>query len=81
MFKLANIAVSKNLIIFKIFLEKILKFLLCHQNFSLRVTFLLMLLLNHCFIEKQDSKKDFIWPISLGSFEIVFILLAKIIAI
>ena len=36
-----------------------------------------MLLLNYCSIEKQDKKKDLIWLIGFGSFEIIFILLAE----
>ena len=38
-----------------------------------------MLLLNHRFAEKQDSKKDLIKPIGLNGFKIVFIQLIEII--
>ena len=40
-----------------------------------------MLLLNYYITKKQGCKNDFIWPIGLSNFEIVFILLAEIIAI
>ena len=60
MFKLAKNAISKNPIVFKVFLKKILEFLLRHQIFGLKITLLLILLLNHCFIEKQSGKKNLI---------------------
>lgn len=43
--------------------------------------FMQLPLLNHQFAEKQDSKIDLIWFISLTNFEIVFILLAKSIVV
>ena len=42
---------------------------------------LLMLLLNYYCAKKQRGKKDLIWPISLDNFKMIFILLAKIIAV
>ena len=78
---MAKDTVSKNLIISKVFSKKILKLLLRHWIFSLEVTFLLMLLLNHYSKEKQGSKRDLIYPIGLFSFKIVFLLLAKTIII
>ena len=81
MFKLTKNAISKSLIIFKVFLKKILEFLLCHLIFDLKAMLLLMPLLNYGFIKKQSSKKDLIWPIGPNGFEIIFTLLAKTIQI
>ena len=80
-FELAKNAISKSLIIFKVFLEKLLEIFLCHRIVGFDATFLLMPLLNHCLVEKQDGKKNSIWLIGLGSFEMILILLAKTIAI
>ena len=81
MLKLAKNAVNKSLIVFKVFLKKILKLFLCHRIIDLKTTLFLMLLLNYYFIEKRGGKKNLIWPVSSGGFEIVFILLAEIIAV
>ena len=59
-FELAKDVVSKNSIVFKVFLEEIFKLLLSHQILGFKTMFLLMSLLNHCFIEKQGGKKDLI---------------------
>ena len=56
--ELAEDAVSKSLIIFKICLEKILKFLLRYWILGLETMFLLVLLLDHCLKEKQSGKKN-----------------------
>ena len=80
-FKLAKNIISKNPIVFKLFLEKVFIFFLCHWILGLEATLLLILLLNHQFAKKQVGKKDFIWPISSNNFIIIFILLAKTIAI
>ena len=73
-FKLAKKIINKNPIIFKVLLEKIFEFLIYYRIFDLRVTFLLISLLNHCFIEKKSSKKDLIWPIDPCNFEMVLII-------
>ena len=62
-------------------LNWILEFFPCHQIFGLGAMLLLMPSLNHCPTEKRGNKRDLIWPISPGDFKIVFILLAKPIAI
>ena len=80
-FELAKNAVSKNPIISKACLEKILEFPLRYWILGLKAIFLLVPLLDHCFIEKQGNKENLIWPIDPSGFEIVFTLLAKIIAI
>ena len=59
-FELAKNAISKNQIIFKVYLEIILKFFLHYQIFGLRATLLLVPLLNYCPVKKRDSKKDLI---------------------
>ena len=81
MFKLAKNAVSKSPIVFKVFLEKILEFFLCHQIFDVKTTLLLMLLLNYCSVKKQSNKKDCIWSIGSSGFKIIFILLVETIAV
>ena len=78
MSKLIKDSISKSLIVFKVFLEKILEFFLRYQIFGFKATFLLMLLLYYCFPKKKNKKKDLIWPISLSGFKIVFTLWAKI---
>ena len=75
--ELAKDVISKNLIVSEVFLKKVLEFLLRHQISNLQAMFLLMPLLNYCFIEKQSGKKDLIWLISSSGFEIVHILLKK----
>ena len=62
-------------------LEKILKFFLRYRILGLGAMFLLVPLLDYCRAEKRDSKKDSIWLIGPGGFEIVFTLLAETIAI
>ena len=79
--KLAKDAISKSSIIFIVFLKKILKFFPYHQIFVLKITFLLISLLNYYSTKKQDSKRNLIWLVGLNGFEIVFILLSEIIAI
>ena len=81
MFKLTKDAISKNSIIFKVFLKKFFEFLLCHQIFGLKATFLLVLLLNYYLAEKQNNKKNPIEPIRPNDFETVLILLVQMIAI
>ena len=56
--KLAKDAVSKSLIIFKVCLEKILKFFLRHQILDLRAILLLVSLLYFWPAKKQSDKKD-----------------------
>ena len=79
-FKLAEDAISKNQIIFKVFLEKILEFRLRYWIFSYKATFLLMPLLNYCPMKKRGGKRDLIWPINLCNFKKILILLAETIA-
>ena len=79
-FELAKNAINQSSIIFKILL-KVFKLFLYYQIFDFRAMFILMLLLNYHFIEKQNGKKILIRSISLSSFEIIFILLAKTIII
>ena len=81
MFGLIKNAIIKSLIIFKIFLKKVIELFLCHQMLSFKAIFILLLLPNHCFIKKQSCKKNLIRPIGFGSFKIIFILLIKPIAI
>lgn len=81
MSELAINAVCKNLIVSKIFLQKILKLGLYYQVLDFRAIFILILLLNYYYTEKLDSKKDLVEFIGLSNLEIVFILLAKAIAV
>ena len=52
MFELAKDTISKKLIIFKVFLEKIIEFFLRHWILGLKTMLLLMLLLNYCSTDK-----------------------------
>ena len=81
MSKLAKNTVNKNSIVSNVFLNKILEFFLYYPIFYFRTIFLLISLLNYCSIGKKGRKKDLIWPISFGSFKIIFILLIKTIEI
>lgn len=72
--KFAINIVNKNLIIFKIFFNKVLKLSLHYEVFEFGAMFMLILLLNYCFTKKQDNKKDLVRSINLNSFKIVFIL-------
>ena len=80
-FELTKNAINKSLIIFKIFLKKVLEFSLHYQIVGFKATFILMLLLNHHFAKKQGRKKDLIRLISFNNFKIIFTLLKKLIAI
>ena len=79
--KLAKDAVSKNPIISKVCLEKILEFPPCYRILGLKAILLLVLLLDYYSAEKQGGKKNLIWPISSSGFKIIFIPLVEIIAI
>lgn len=76
-FKLATDAIGKSFIIFKVFLKKNLKLRPHHQVLDFKIIFMLMLLLDYCFTEKQSYKKNLVRPISFNNFESVFLLLAK----
>lgn len=77
---MAKNALSGSPIVAKIFLGKIFKLGSHYRLFGFRAMFLLILLLNNHFIEKQSSKKHLIWPIGTSGFEIVFTLLVKAVA-
>ena len=79
--ELAEDAVSKNPIIFKVCLEKIFEFLLGHRILGLETMLLLVPLLNYCLVEKQEGKKDLIWLIGPTGFEIILTLLVETIVI
>ena len=79
--ELAKNIFNKNLLVSKVLLKKIFEYLLYHSILNVKGMFLLMPSLNYFFTELQGNKRDLIWPIGLGNFEIVFILLAKLIAI
>ena len=77
--ELAEDTISKNPIISKVFLKKILKFLPRYQIFGLRAMFLLVLLLDYCSAKKRGGKPDPIWPIAPD--RMLLILLTKTIVI
>lgn len=79
--KFALDIISKNLIISKILLKKIFKSSLYHQGFGFVATFVLVLLLNRCFIEEQGSKKDIIRLINSNNFKIILTLLTKMVIV
>lgn len=80
-FKLTLNAIGKSLVVSKIFSMAILKLGLYHWIFSFEVKFVLIPLLDYCFVEKQGNKRDLIGFVGLSSFETVFTLLAKAVAI
>lgn len=73
--------INKSLIIAKVFLKKFFKFSFHYEFFDFKIIFMLILLLNNYFIEKQSGKKNTIKLISIGNLKIIFILLAKLITI
>lgn len=75
--ELTEDAISKSLIIIKIFLKKVFELSLCYQVFGFETIFILILLLNHCFAEKQSNKKGWVKLFSSSGFEMVFTLLAE----
>lgn len=79
--ELARYIFSKSLINSKFFSKQVFELSLQHCLLGFRAMFILMLVLNHHSAKKQGNKRDLVWLISLNSFEMVFILLAKAIAI
>lgn len=79
--KLAANAISKVLIVSKVFLKKFFELNLYYWVLNFKTMFMLMPLLNHQFAKKEDSKKDMIKLVDPNSFEIVFALVIKMIAI
>lgn len=73
--------VSKNLVVFNIFLEKFLKLYLYHCDFDFKVIFILILILYHCFTLKKNNKRYTIRFYSFSSLKIIFELLEKILVI
>ena len=58
--KLAENAITKSLIISKVFLKEVFKLFPRYRIFDFRAMFLLMPLLNHIFMKKQSGKKDLV---------------------
>ena len=81
MSELAVNAISKSLIISGIFLKEVLELRSCHLVLSLKATFILVPLLDHQSAEKQSGKRDSIESIGSSSFEVIFTLLTKLVAI
>lgn len=79
--ELARDDIGKAPVILKVFLKEIFKFGLYHWVFGFKATFILMLLLNHYSVEKWGSKKDLVCFVCSSSFEIVLVLLAKMIVL
>ena len=73
--------IGKSLVVSKILLKKILELNPHHRVLDFGVTFMLVLLLDYCFTEKQSGKKDLIGPVSLSGFKVIFILLTEPVAI
>lgn len=81
MFKLAKNTINKVSIVFKPFSKKNFELSLSYWVFSFEVIFILILVLNYHFIEKQSNKRDLVRPIGSSNFEIIFTSLGKPIAI
>lgn len=80
-FQLTANIVSKVPIVFKVFLKKLLELYLYYQVFGFKTMLILISPLYYYFIEKPSNKKDIIRLVSSSSFKIIFILLAKVVAI
>lgn len=80
-FKLAKNVINKNPIIFKVFPKKVFKLSPRYWVLSFGVIFILIPLLNHRFVKKLDGKKNLVRLVGSNNFEIVFTLLAKVLAI
>ena len=80
-FKLTLNIINKSLRIFKVFLEKNFKIELYNKNNILMVALILDLFEVNNTIEKWGGKKSIIYSYSAWYFEIIFILLVKIIAV
>ena len=68
-------------VVSKVFSKEILELRPRHRVLGFKATLMLMLLLDHCSAEKRSGEKDAIGPVGLSSFEIIFILLAKAVAV
>lgn len=73
--------VNKNLVIFIKILQRILKFNVYYWDFSFKIIFVLILILYYYIIKKQNVKQNIIRISSLKNFNIIFVLIIKIIAI
>lgn len=73
--------VSKNLIMFEFFSEKVFELHLYYWVVSFGSMFMLVLLLDHQSTEKQGGKKNLVGFIGSSSLKIVFALLAKTITV
>lgn len=79
--KLAIDTVCKSLIVFKVYLEEILKFYPSDRGFFYKAMFMLMPFLGHYTMQKQGSTRDVVGPIGSSGFEVVLILLTKAIPV
>lgn len=65
----------------RFFLKKMLKLGPRHRVFGFKAILILIILLYYYFGKKQDNKKNLVWLISSSSFETIFVLLAKTVAV
>lgn len=79
MFELTKNAISKNLIIFKVFLKEIFVFIPHYQFFQFQAMFILMSLLNYYLLKKKSGKKNLVDCICPSNFEIIITLLVELI--
>ena len=79
--ELAIDVVSKNSIISKIFLKKVLELRPRYLVLGLKTMLILVPLLDHQPAEKQSGKKDLVRPNSPNNFEVILTLLTKTVAI
>ena len=77
----ATDAVSKSPIVPKVLSEEIIELSPRHRVLGFGATFVLMPSLNHCSAEKRGGERDAVGPVGPSSFEMVFTLLAKAVAV
>lgn len=81
MFKFTSDIINKKPKITKVFLKKSLKLNSSYRDYFAILLLILDLLEANYFLKKQNSKKNLAKSYSLGSIEIIFIPLAKMIVI
>lgn len=73
--------ISRNPIIFKVFLEEVIEFCLHHLILSFEAMFMLVPLLEYQSKEKQDSKKYLVGFVGPNGFKVILIQLPELVAI
>ena len=81
MFYLFSDAINKNFEVFKVFLKKILEFVLDHWYCSIMMLYILKPLQSASFMQKRGSKRNLVWLVGYYNLKIIFALQSDPIAI